>query len=73
VPAWRKTPHTSMPSSMEMVLISMQYRKAKGETTNEVQYPLRSFASLLLERTGDQVTLSILADDDQIHPVGTVT
>jgi Tol biopolymer transport system component len=54
-------------------LISMQYRKAKGEITNEVQYPSKGSALLLLERTGDQFTLSILADDGQPHLVGTVT
>lgn len=54
-------------------LISMQFRKAKGETTLEVQSPFRAPAMLLLERTGGQATLSIMKDDGQLHPVGTIT
>ncbi|MGA9365408.1 MAG: hypothetical protein WBW16_13670 [Bacteroidota bacterium] len=54
-------------------LISMQFRKAKGETTHEVQSPFRAPATLLLDRNGDQVSLSIMKDDGQLHPVGTIT
>ena len=54
-------------------LISMQYRKAKGETTYEVQSPFKWPATLLLERTGDQFTLTIIGGDGQPHPVGTIS
>jgi Tol biopolymer transport system component len=54
-------------------LISMQYRRTKGAATTEVQSPVKAPATLLLERDGDQVTLSITGGDGQIHPVGTVT
>jgi TolB protein len=54
-------------------LISMQYRRAKGEATYELQYPFRAPASLLLERTGDQFTLSVIQNDGQVHPTGTIT
>jgi hypothetical protein len=54
-------------------LISMQYRRSKGATTSEVQSPVKGPGSILLERNGDQVTLSFTAEDGQVHPVGTVT
>ena len=54
-------------------LISMQYRKTKSETTNEVQSPFRAPATLLLERTGDQVSMSIMNNEGQLHPIGTIT
>ena len=54
-------------------LICMQFRKAKGETTYEVQSPFKAPATMLLERNGDQVTLSIAKDDGQFHPVGTIS
>ncbi len=54
-------------------LISMQYRRAKGETTYELQSPSRAPASLLLERTGDQFTLSVTQSDGQVRPIGTIT
>ncbi len=54
-------------------LIAMQYRKAKGETTYELQSPFRAPASLLLERTGDQFTLAVIQNDDQLRPIGSIT
>ena len=54
-------------------LVSMQYRRAKGETTYELQSPFKAPATLLLERTGDRFTLTILKEDGQLHPVGTIT
>ncbi len=54
-------------------LISMQYRKTKGDVTYEVQSPVNGPATLRLERTGDQFTLSVSGNDGLIHPVGTIT
>jgi TolB protein len=54
-------------------LISMQYRRAKGETTYELQSPYKAPATLLLERNGDLFTLSIIKEENQLHPIGTVT
>jgi hypothetical protein len=54
-------------------LISMQYRKAKGDVTLEIQSPLRGPAKIYFERTGDQFTLSLSDGDDVIHPVGTIS
>lgn len=53
-------------------LISMQFRKTKGGITSEVQSSLRAPATLLLERNGDQVTLSA-TKDGTTHPIGTVS
>jgi Tol biopolymer transport system component len=54
-------------------LISMQYRKVKGDVTHEVQSPLRGPAVLHFERTGDQFTLSVSNGDGAIHPIGTIS
>lgn len=54
-------------------LVSMQYRKTKGDATYEVQFPIKAHMSLELERTGSQFTLRVLGDDGKIHPVGTIT
>jgi TolB protein len=54
-------------------LISMQYRKAKGDVTLEVQSPLRNPATIYFERTEDQFTLSLSTGDGVIHPVGTIS
>ena len=54
-------------------LISMQFRKVRGGTTSEVQSPFKGPATMSLERTGDQVTLSILTNDHELHPIGTVS
>jgi TolB protein len=54
-------------------LISMQFRTVKGGPTSEVQSPSGGPGTMTLERTGDQVSLSIMTEDGQVHPVGTVT
>ena len=53
-------------------LISMQFRKTKGGNTNEVQSPLKAPAALVLERTGNQFTFTIIKDG-KTYPVGTIT
>jgi TolB protein len=54
-------------------LISMQYRRTKGDATYELQFPVKVNVSLEFERTGNQFTLSTLAEDGKTHPVGTIT
>ena len=54
-------------------LISMQYRKSKGDVTKEVQSPLRGAKRVSIERTGDQFTMYVLGTDSVMHPVGTIT
>lgn len=53
-------------------LISLQYRKIKGGTTLEAAAPVRAPAGMLLERTGDQFTLTVMKDGRSI-PVATVS
>jgi len=53
-------------------LISLQYRLTKGGETFQVQSPLRAPASMLLERHGDQFTLSI-TKNGEFHPIGTMS
>lgn len=53
-------------------LICMQYRPTKGGTTLEVQSPIAAPATLILERTGDQFTLT-LVKDGTTYPIGTIT
>jgi TolB protein len=53
-------------------LISLQYRKNKGGTTQEVASPVKAPATMVLERTGDQFTLSV-RKDGVLMPVGTVS
>lgn len=54
-------------------LISLQYRKTKGDVTYEVQSPMKGPATLHLERTGDQCTLFVSGGDGLSHPIGTIT
>ena len=54
-------------------LVSMQYRKTKGDATYEVQFPAKANVSLEFERTGNQFTFYALAEDGKTHPVGTIT
>ena len=54
-------------------LLSMQFRRSAGGPTNEIQSPLKGGATMVLERTGDQVSLTIRGKDGQFHPIGTVT
>ena len=53
-------------------LISLQYRKTKGGTTLQVQSPVKAPATMLLERHGNQFTLS-LTKDGKFYPVGTIS
>lgn len=53
-------------------LICLQYRKTKGGTTYEVQSPISAPATLTLERTGNEFTLT-LTKDGQVYPVGTIS
>jgi len=54
-------------------LISMQYRKIKGDLTYEVQLPLKMKGILILEKTGDQFTLTIEDQEGKQHIVGTIS
>ncbi len=54
-------------------LLSMQYRKTKGDITNEVQFPIKGALKLQLDRTGDQFTFYVSGRDGIVHPVGTIT
>jgi Tol biopolymer transport system component len=54
-------------------LISMQYRKSKGDVTQEVQSTIRGAKRVNIERTGDQFTMYVLGTDSIMHPVGTIT
>ncbi len=54
-------------------LVSLQYRRTKGDVTAEIQFPLRGPATLVLERHGDQVTGTVLSNDSVQHPIGTIT
>lgn len=54
-------------------LISMQYRKTKGDVTGEVQFPLRGPATLILQRHDHQTIASVLAGDGLEHPIATMS
>ena len=54
-------------------LLSMQYRKTKGDITGEVQFPIKGALKIQLDRTGDQFTFYVSTKDGIIHPVGTIT
>src|SRR5512140_806522 len=54
-------------------LISLQYRKTKGDVTAEVQSPLRGAASLVLERHGNQAAAAVIGTDGLEHPIATIT
>jgi TolB protein len=54
-------------------LVSLQYRKTRGDVTNEIQSPLRGPATLVLERHGDQASAALLGSDGLEHPIATVT
>jgi WD40 repeat protein len=53
-------------------LISLQYRRTKGDTTIQIQSPIKAPATMILEKHGDQFTLS-LNKDDNLYPVGTIS
>lgn len=54
-------------------LLSMQYRPVKGGETFELQAPIKTEASLLLDKTGDQFTFGLRQKDGTILNVGTIT
>ena len=54
-------------------LLSLQFRKVAGGPTNEIQSPMKGGATMVLDRTGDHVSLAILGKDSKTHPIGTVT
>jgi TolB protein len=54
-------------------LISLQYRKTRGDLTAEVQSPLRGPATLVLERHGSQATAAVIGTDGLEHPIATIT
>lgn len=54
-------------------LISMQFRRTKGDATYEIQSPVKGPVTVHLERTGDQFSLSVAGEDGQVHPTGTIT
>ncbi len=54
-------------------LISLQFRRTTGGETEEVQSVLRGPSTLILERTGDQATLTVLPEDGKSHPAGTLS
>jgi TolB protein len=54
-------------------LISLQFRKAKGGTTSEIQSPVRAPAILRLERNGGVFTLSVSQKGGSFEPVGSLS
>lgn len=54
-------------------LISMQFRKTKGDITNEIQLPVKIAGLLSFERTGDQYTLSVEDREGKHHIAGTIS
>ncbi len=53
-------------------LMSMQYRETKGGETFEVQSPIKWGDEILLERTADQFTFTII-NGDKLYPAGTIS
>jgi len=53
-------------------LISLQFRKVKGGETSEIKSLLKPPATLLLERTGNEFTLTLIKWKEYF-PVGTIT
>jgi len=54
-------------------LISLQYRDRKGCTTHEFQTPVKTPASIRLERDGDLFTLSVAKINGVFQPAGVMT
>jgi TolB protein len=54
-------------------LTSMQYRVAKGETTQEVRSELNMPRTLTLMRKGDSFTLVAAMENGNMHPAGPIT
>jgi TolB protein len=53
-------------------LVCLQYRSEAGGQTREIQCPIRSPTSFLLERDGDVFTLSVAKGDGVYQPVGSM-
>jgi TolB protein len=53
-------------------LISLQYRRTKGDSTIQIQSPVRAPATMLLEKHGNQYTLS-LTKKGKFYPIGTIS
>ncbi len=53
-------------------LISLQYRQTKGGTTLQVQSSIKAPATMLLEKHGNQFTLS-LTKDGKFYRIGTIS
>jgi len=53
-------------------LVSMQFRKTKGDITSEFQTKLKPPLTLKLEKTGDQYTLLVKQKNDKFSRVGTI-
>jgi len=51
-------------------LVSLQYRKAKGQPTLEVRTPLKAPVTLRLERHGDVISAEVAPRGGEFHPVG---
>ncbi len=54
-------------------LTSLQYRKAQGGPTEEIQSPIKAPAAIQLERHGDVFTLSVSRDGKEFQPVGSLS
>ena len=54
-------------------LISLQYRRARGGPTAEVQAPVRAPATVRLERHGDLFAVSVARPGKDFRPAGSVT
>jgi hypothetical protein len=53
--------------------IGMQYRKTKGDITDQVKCPIKAPATVRLERKGDAFTLWYAAKGEQFQSVGPVS
>jgi TolB protein len=53
-------------------LISLQYRRTKGDSTIQIQSPVGAPATMLLEKHGDQYNLS-LTKNGKFYPIGTIS
>lgn len=54
-------------------LISLQYRREKGDITREIQAPFKAPATLKFEKDGDVFTLSVSKDKKTFAPVGAIS
>ncbi len=54
-------------------LTSMQFRKAAGDETLEINSPTKAPATIVLERHGDVFSLSIVCEGKALQPVGSMS